>query len=215
MSLVACTRSTDAMFKKNATNPLDNSTGNPTSQTVLNGGLPNLLGVSQYMVLTEKDEEKIDILKDWYMEFDDQFVIFYNSREKAESVTDKLREFECQVSCIHGDISEDDRNFILNEFKTQSSRILVTIDLFVELNIEVRLIINYDIPKHKKRYLRRAYKFGWFGKRTMVVNFASRADIPTIRDIEHYYRTHIPKMPKNIISMLFYSGKDYESTTSD
>jgi superfamily II DNA/RNA helicase len=48
---------------------------------------------------------------------------------KVEWLTEQLRARDFTVSAIHGDLDQEKRNGILNEFRSGSSRILITTDL--------------------------------------------------------------------------------------
>ncbi len=56
-------------------------------------------------------------------------VIFCNTRRKVDYLTDKMRARDHTVSSTHGDIGQSERDVILNEFRTGSSRVLITTDL--------------------------------------------------------------------------------------
>ena len=45
-------------------------------------------------------------------------MIYCNTRDKAELLTEKMREKKFVVSCMHAKMSQEERNKIMNEFRT-------------------------------------------------------------------------------------------------
>ena len=60
-----------------------------------------------------------------------QAVIFLNTRRKVDWLKTKLEEKEFTVSSLHGDMEQGEREKIMREFRSGSSRVLITTDLLV------------------------------------------------------------------------------------
>lgn len=89
-----------------------------------------LEGIKQFYVAVEKEEWKLDTLSDLYETVTiTQAVIFCNTRRKVDWLTDKLHAREFTVSAMHGDMSQEQREVIMKEFRSGSSRVLITTDL--------------------------------------------------------------------------------------
>jgi translation initiation factor 4A len=58
-----------------------------------------------------------------------QAVIFCNTRRKVDWLTDKLHAREFTVSAMHGDMDQTQRDVIMKEFRSGSSRVLIATDL--------------------------------------------------------------------------------------
>ncbi|KAL0330686.1 UNVERIFIED_CONTAM: Eukaryotic initiation factor 4A-15 [Sesamum angustifolium] len=56
-------------------------------------------------------------------------VIFVNTRRKVDWLTDKMRSRDHTVSATHGDMDQNTRDIIMREFRSGSSRVLITTDL--------------------------------------------------------------------------------------
>jgi translation initiation factor 4A len=61
------------------------------------------------------------------------------------------------VSSIHGDMEQKDRELIMKEFRSGSSRVLITTDLLARgIDVQqVSLVINYDLPANRENYIHR------------------------------------------------------------
>jgi ATP-dependent RNA helicase len=80
-------------------------------------------------VAVEKEEWKFDTLCDLYDTLTvTQAVIFVNARKKVDWLAAKMRERCFAVSAMHGEMPQRERDAIMNEFRTGSSRVLITTD---------------------------------------------------------------------------------------
>jgi len=61
------------------------------------------------------------------------------------------------VSAMHSEMSQEDRDLIMREFRSGSSRILITTDLLARgIDVQqVSLVINYDLPSNRENYIHR------------------------------------------------------------
>jgi len=164
-----------------------------------------LEGIKQYYVNVEKEDWKLDTLCDLYDTLNiTQCVIFCNSRRKVDWLTDKLRSRDFTVSSTHGDLTSQEREVILSQFRTGSSRILITTDLLARgIDVQqVSLVINYDLPRNLENYLHRIGRSGRFGRKGVAINFVSKEDGRLLREIEQFYNTTIEEMPADIADRL-------------
>ncbi|RUS12659.1 P-loop containing nucleoside triphosphate hydrolase protein, partial [Jimgerdemannia flammicorona] len=89
-----------------------------------------LEGIKQFYIAVEKEDWKLDTLCDLYETVTiTQAVIFCNTRRKVDWLTDKLHAREFTVSAMHGDMDQAQRDVIMKEFRSGSSRVLITTDL--------------------------------------------------------------------------------------
>eukprot|EP01123_Difflugia_compressa_P014309 TRINITY_DN726_c0_g1_i2.p1 TRINITY_DN726_c0_g1~~TRINITY_DN726_c0_g1_i2.p1 ORF type:complete len:396 (+),score=80.11 TRINITY_DN726_c0_g1_i2:95-1282(+) len=162
-----------------------------------------LEGIRQFYIYCERENWKLETLCDLYDKLNiAQAVIFCNTKKKVELLTDELRSRDFTVSAIHGDLEPSERNIIFNEFKTGSSRILISTDLLARgIDVHgVSLVINYDLPQPDNfaKYIHRIGRSGRFGRKGVAINLVSKNDYPRLNDIESYYSTSIEEMPANI-----------------
>ena len=57
----------------------------------------------------------------------------------------------------HGDMDQGERDLIMREFRSGSSRVLLTTDLLARgIDVQqVSLVINYDLPSNRENYIHR------------------------------------------------------------
>jgi translation initiation factor 4A len=164
-----------------------------------------LEGIKQFYVSVDKEEWKLDTLCDLYDTLNiTQAVIFCNTRRKVDWLTDKMRAREFTVSSTHGDIGQKERDVILNEFRTGSSRVLITTDLLARgIDVQqVSLVINYDLPRNLENYIHRIGRSGRFGRKGVAINFITAEDARALRELEQFYNTHVEEMPAHIADLI-------------
>ena len=103
-----------------------------------------------------------------------QAIIYCNARRKVDWLTDQMRKRDFTVSAMHGDMEMKEREVIMREFRSGSSRVLITTDLLARgIDVQqVSLVINYDLPNNIENYLHRIGRSGRFGRKGVAINFA-------------------------------------------
>merc|ERR1711959_417001 len=160
-----------------------------------------LEGIKQFFVAVEREEWKFDTLCDLYDSLTiTQAVIFCNTRKKVEWLAEKMRQNNFTVSSMHGDMKQQERDTIMDEFRSGNSRVLITTDLWARgLDVaQVSLVLNYDLPNNRENYIHRIGRSGRFGRKGVAINFVRNDDVRILRDIEQYYSTQIDEMPMAI-----------------
>jgi len=164
-----------------------------------------LEGIRQFYVQVEREDWKLDTLCDLYETLTiTQAVIFCNTRRKVDWLTEKMHARDFTVSAMHGDMSQNERDVIMREFRSGSSRVLITTDLLARgIDVQqVSLVINYDLPANRENYIHRIGRGGRFGRKGVAINFVTADDIRTLHDIEQFYNTTIEEMPMNVADLL-------------
>ncbi|XP_059076264.1 eukaryotic initiation factor 4A-10-like [Cryptomeria japonica] len=160
-----------------------------------------LEGIKQFYVNVEKEDYKIDTLCDLYETLAiTQCVIFINTRRKVDWVTDQMGARDHTVSATHGDMDQNSRNIIMREFRSGSSRVLITTDLLARgIDVQqVSLVINYDLPSQPENYLHRIGRSGRFGRKGVAINFVTRDDERMLQGIQKFYNVVIEELPSNV-----------------
>ncbi|XP_059081199.1 eukaryotic initiation factor 4A-I-like [Tigriopus californicus] len=164
-----------------------------------------LEGIRQFYVSVDREDWKLDTLCDLYETLTiTQAVIFCNTRRKVDWLTDKMHDRDFTVSAMHGDMDQKERDVIMREFRSGSSRVLITTDLLARgIDVQqVSLVINYDLPTNRENYIHRIGRGGRFGRKGVAINFVTDEDRRTLHDIEKFYNTRIVEMPMNVADLI-------------
>lgn len=165
----------------------------------------SLEGIKQYQIQCEKEEWKFDTLCDLYDNLTiTQAVIFCNTKVKVNWLSEQMKKQNFTVVAMHGDMKQDERDSIMNDFRTGNSRVLISTDVWARgIDVQqVSLVINYDLPLDKENYIHRIGRSGRFGRKGVAVNLITKDDTTEIRDIERYYSIKIREMPGNISDIM-------------
>jgi translation initiation factor 4A len=162
-------------------------------------------GIKQFYVAVECEEWKLDTLIDLYETLTiAQAVIFCNTRRRVEWLTEQMCQRDFTVSSMHGTMEQKERDIIMQEFRTGSSRVLITTDLLARgIDVQqVSLVINYDLPTQHENYIHRIGRGGRFGRKGVAINFVTSEDVHSLREIEHFYNTQIEEMPMTVANLI-------------
>jgi len=164
-----------------------------------------LEGIRQFYVAIEKEEWKLDTLCDLYETLTiTQAIIYCNTRRKVDFLADQLSKRDFTVSTMHAELDQKERDLVMREFRSGSSRVLISTDLLARgIDVQqVSLVINYDLPQNMENYLHRIGRSGRFGRKGAAINFVTNSDVRAMKDIERYYHTQIEEMPMDIADLI-------------
>eukprot|EP00931_Biecheleriopsis_adriatica_P077032 TRINITY_DN50676_c0_g1_i1.p1 TRINITY_DN50676_c0_g1~~TRINITY_DN50676_c0_g1_i1.p1 ORF type:complete len:395 (+),score=77.74 TRINITY_DN50676_c0_g1_i1:117-1301(+) len=160
-----------------------------------------LEGIQQFYVALEKEDWKFDCLCDLYETLTiTQSIIYCNTQRKADQVAKEMIKRDFTVSVIHAGLDQEARSLVMREFRSGSSRVLISTDL-TSRGIDVQqvsLVINYDLPTCVENYLHRIGRGGRFGRKGVAINFVTNRDAHMMRDIEKHYNTQVEELPQDI-----------------
>jgi len=160
-----------------------------------------LEGIRQFYINVNIEEYKFDTLTDLYESLTiKQAVIFCKSKERVEFLSESLKNKDFVVSSVHGGMEQATRDQIMSEFRTGSSRILITTDLLCRgIDVQqVSIVINYDLPFNRENYIHRIGRGGRFGRKGVALNFVTDKDVEEMHALEKFYNTKIEEMPNNL-----------------
>jgi len=164
-----------------------------------------LEGIKQFYVAVEKEDWKLETLCDLYETLTiTQAIIYCNTRRKVDWLTDKMGQRDFTVSSMHGDMTSQERELIMKEFRSGSSRVLITTDLLARgIDVQqVSLVINFDLPGNRENYIHRIGRSGRFGRKGVAINFVTNDDVRAMREIEAFYNTQISEMPMTVADLI-------------
>merc|ERR1712151_317604 len=164
-----------------------------------------LEGIKQFYVAIEKEDWKLDTLCDLYETLTiTQAIIYCNLRRKVDYLAHEMAKRDFTVSTMHASMTQEERELIMREFRSGSSRVLISTDLLARgIDVQqVSLVINYDIPQNLENYLHRIGRSGRFGRKGVAINFLTADDVRTLRAIEQFYHTQIEEMPMDIADLI-------------
>jgi len=129
-----------------------------------------------------------------------QCMVFTNKKDRVQELAEKLKEQKFVVSSMHGDMEMQDRVNIMKEFRSGSTRILISTDLLgrgIDIQ-QVNLIINYDMPSDPAKYIHRIGRSGRFGRKGVAINLVTPGDADFLVKLKTFYNTQIDDLPLDV-----------------
>ncbi len=136
----------------------------------------------------------IDIEKEFYA------LIFCRTKLKAQHLGNALSDRGYAAAALHGDISQPQRERILDQFRKKKIRILAATDVAARgIDIqELTHVLNYSIPQDPESYVHRIGRTGRAGKRGTAITFITPSEYRKLMHIQRAANAEIrkEKIPK-------------------
>lgn len=115
-------------------------------------------------------------------------IIFTNTKARATQLDNFLRYNKYKVSCLHGDITQDQRKITLEHFRQGRTQLLVATDVAARgLDIPgVELVVNIDVAHSGDEYLHRIGRTGRADAEGRAVTFVDAKEWNLCKSIERY-----------------------------
>ena len=122
-------------------------------------------------------------------------LIFCRTKNDVDFVSSKLSDRDYDVEGLHGDITQNIREKILNKFRNKKINILIATDVAARgLDIEeLTHVINYALPQDAESYLHRIGRTGRAGKEGTAITFITPEEHRKLMYIKNFTQTDIRK----------------------
>lgn len=113
-------------------------------------------------------------------------LVFTRTRMGADRLDETLAGAGVRSGCIHGEVSQRERERVLTRFRNGGLDVLVATDVAAR-GIDVPSIthvINYDMPVCAEDYIHRIGRTGRAGRSGKALTFVTNSDTPQLRAIE-------------------------------
>lgn len=122
----------------------------------------------------------VDIIPDIYG------IVFCRTRQETKDVADKLIADGYNADSLHGDLSQAQRDMVMQRFRMKHLQILVATDVAargIDVN-ELTHVINYNLPDDPEVYIHRSGRTGRAGKKGVSLAIVHSRELGKIRQIE-------------------------------
>ncbi len=122
-------------------------------------------------------------------------LVFCRTKVKVEEVANRLIDRGYDAEALHGDISQYQRERILNKFKKRRINILVATDVAARgLDIsDLTHVINYSLPEDPNFYVHRIGRTGRAGKEGTAITFVTPSEYRRLVYIKKVSKSRIRK----------------------
>ncbi|RNA20726.1 putative ATP-dependent RNA helicase DDX5 isoform X2 [Brachionus plicatilis] len=118
---------------------------------------PNILQIIEVCQEYEKEAKVRDILGQIMNQHDSKAIVFSETKKKVEMYSKFIQSLGYHCLAIHGDKKQQEREWVLSEFKRKPKSILCATDVAARgLNIsDIKFVINIDYPTQTEDYVHR------------------------------------------------------------
>lgn len=150
-----------------------------------------LIKQAYYQVPPKEKKEVISRLLDYYDPA--RSLIFCNTKRMVDELTEELKGRGYAAEGLHGDLSQNQRDTVMNLFKNGHADILIATDVAARgIDIDnVEAVFNYDVPEDIEYYVHRIGRTGRAGKTGRSFTLATNRELYKLRDIERVCNTRI------------------------
>jgi len=141
-------------------------------------------------------------------------LIFCNTKKMVDEMTQELKGRGYEAEGLHGDLSQFQRDTVMNLFRNGRCAILIATDVAARgIDVSgVDAVFNYDVPEDIEYYVHRIGRTGRAGREGKSMTLVSGREVFKIRDIERICHTRIEekKLPtgKDIVKVKFRHSVD-------
>lgn len=124
-----------------------------------------------------------------------QVLVFMANKRSCDNIAFKFRKYGFNAQSFHGDLTQEERNFTLDEYKNKKRDILFATDIAARgLDIKtIECVVNYDLPRSAADYLHRIGRTARAGKDGLAITLLSSEDFEHFKLIEKRCNINVKK----------------------
>ena len=136
---------------------------------------------------------------------EDQTIVFCNTKRMVDLSVQKLSKSGIEVSGLHGDLSQNQREKILQSFKDGTAKVIIATDVAARgIDVDgITYVVNYDIPDDMDSFIHRVGRTGRIGRKGQAWSLVSKSDSGQLAKIVATYgltisQVDVPKLPEGV-----------------
>ena len=146
--------------------------------------------IDQYLVLTTGRNKLADRAEIIVQKGYKRVMVFCNQKYTTAMLANQMARLNFVVDCLHGDLSQAERNKIMGEFKAGNIAVLVATDVAARgIDVsEVDAVFNYDVPDSNEYYTHRIGRTGRAKHTGEAYVLYTKEEHKRVRDMLRYTR---------------------------
>jgi len=124
-------------------------------------------------------------------------IVFCRTRAETKEVAEKLMQAGYNADALHGDLSQAQRTYVMNRFRTRQLQLLVATDVAARgLDVKnLTHIVNYNLPDDLEVYVHRSGRTGRAGEKGTSIAIIHTREKRKIREIEKWAKISFERKP--------------------
>lgn len=122
-------------------------------------------------------------------------IVFCRTRQETKDVADKFMNDGYNTDALHGELSQAQRDHVMNRFRKKQLQMLVATDVAargLDVN-DLTHVINYNLPNELEAYIHRSGRTGRAGKKGISISIVHTREMKKIKDLEKITRKQFDK----------------------
>ncbi len=117
-----------------------------------------------------------------------RIIVFASSKKNVKDLSRSLRSMHLGVAEMHSDLSQDERDQVMLDFKAGRKSVLVATDIVARgIDIDdIAMVVNYDVPHDAEDYIHRIGRTARAGADGAAITLVSPRDRRRWADIERF-----------------------------
>jgi ATP-dependent RNA helicase DeaD len=113
-------------------------------------------------------------------------IVFCRTRQETKEVADKFMSDGYNADALHGDLSQAQRDYVMNRFRKRQIQMLVATDVAARgLDVtDLTHVINYNLPDEQEVYIHRSGRTGRAGKKGTSISIIHARENNRILNLE-------------------------------
>ncbi len=113
-------------------------------------------------------------------------IVFCRTRTEVDELTETLVGRGLRAEALHGGLSQDQRDRVMNKFRARKTDLLIATDVAARgLDVKhVSHVVNFDVPVDAESYVHRIGRTGRAGREGVAITFAEPREHRLLRNIE-------------------------------
>lgn len=176
-------------------------------------------GITQQAYICHEGQ-KPGIIKDIFKNESSERVILFTSRKsKVKEISLMMKKQGFNVGEMHSDLSQGERDEIMYLYKSRKIDMIIATDILARgIDIDdIRIVINYDVPRDCDDYIHRIGRTARAGAKGRAITFVSVDDQDFFKRIEDFIEQNIPKLeiPAELGEVPLYEPKGKKDKKED
>ena len=149
--------------------------------------------VYQYYYMIKREEKTELLYRILDLETDFYWIVFCRTKSDVDELTKNLKNRWYNADCIHWDISQKQREKVINNFKNQNLKVLIATDVAARwLDVkQLSHVVNFSIPENTEDYTHRIWRTGRAWKSWTAITFVEPQQLSYIKSIQKKIKTTI------------------------
>ena len=144
------------------------------------------------------ESQKIGLIRHLFSTTEpNKVILFSGSKLKVKEIAKTLRLMKFSIGEMHSDLTQQEREKVMHEFRNNHISILVATDIVsrgIDID-DITLVINFDVPYEVEDYVHRIGRTARAGDDGMAITFVSEDEQQRFQRIEQFLERDIFKIP--------------------